>query len=516
MSLTIPVPEIISDSDDPLLAVHSSWERVSVSDIANILNGFAFESTRFSESSGIPLMRIRDVGSDKTKCNYDGPYEDQYVIKKGDLLIGMDGDFKSSRWNGPRALLNQRVCKLALKTNLYNPKLLELALPGYLNAINDNTSSQTVRHLSSRSIAEIPLPLPPLDEQHRILSALERLVDRVDKSRHRLAKVPKILKAFRQSVLGAACSGRLTEDWREGNPAGESAEKLLARIDQERAKSTRPTRRESTDDEMLTDLPELPELWRWTPMGRVVDVQGGIQKQPKRAPKKHAYPYLRVANVLRNRLDLSEIQQMELFDGELETYRLRRNDLLVVEGNGSLTEIGRSALWTGEIRDCVHQNHIIRVRARVCLPEYLNFYWNSPIGVGRVKDVAVTTAGLYSLSTKKVAALPAPIAPLEEQHEIVLRVEALFKLADAIEKWVAAATKRADKLMQSILAKAFRGELVPTEAELARREGRTYEPASELLARIRADRANTTTTTKPAAPANGIKRRSARGPYVRL
>jgi type I restriction enzyme S subunit len=235
-------------------------------------------------------------------------------------------------------------------------------------------------------------------------------------------------------------------------------------------------------------------------MGRVADIQGGIQKQPKRAPRKHAYPYLRVANVLRDHLDLSEIQNMELFEGELETYRLRHNDLLIVEGNGSINEIGRSALWTGEIKDCVHQNHIIRVRARLCFPEYLNIYWNSPIGIGRVKDEAVTTAGLYSLSTKKVASLSAPIAPLEEQHEIVRRVEALFKLADAIEKRVEAATKRADKLTQSILGKAFHGDLVPTEAELARREGRTYEPASVLLELIKSER------QKVASRPNGPKR----------
>jgi len=78
--------------------------------------------------------------------------------------------------------------------------------------------------------------------------------------------------------------------------------------------------------------------------------------------------------------------------------------------------------------------------------------------------------------------------PLEEQHEIVQRVEGLFKLADAIEERVAAATLRAEKLTQAILAKAFRGELVPTEAELARREGRDYEPASVLLERIRRER----------------------------
>src|SRR5262249_49431683 len=98
---------------------------------------------------------------------------------------------------------------------------------------------------------------------------------------------------------------------------------------------------------------------------------------------------------------------------------------------------------------------------------------------GDAREVARPTLNLEQLET-----LPVPRPPLEEQHEIVRRVEALFNLADAIEKRVAAAQSRADKLTQSILAKAFRGELVPTEAELARQEGREYEPASVLLERI--------------------------------
>jgi len=97
-----------------------------------------------------------------------------------------------------------------------------------------------------------------------------------------------------------------------------------------------------------------------------------------------------------------------------------------------------------------------------------------------------------------IESFPILLPPRPEQHEIVRRVDALFKLADAIEARVAAATARADKITQAILAKAFRGELVPTEAELARQEGRDYEPASALLARIRAERTASEAAPKPA------------------
>jgi len=92
------------------------------------------------------------------------------------------------------------------------------------------------------------------------------------------------------------------------------------------------------------------------------------------------------------------------------------------------------------------------------------------------------------LYIKDIKRMPVPVPPLAEQHEIVRRVEAMFKLADAVEKRVEAAKVRAEKLTQAILVKAFRGKLVLTEAELARREGRSYESASELLAKIKSNR----------------------------
>ncbi len=138
----------------------------------------------------------------------------------------------------------------------------------------------------------------------------------------------------------------------------------------------------------MSDGNGLPGGWCWATIDEIAQVHGGIQKQPKRAPKQNAFPYLRVANVLRGRLDLSEIELMELFGNELETLRLQPGDLLIVEGNGSVTEIGRSAVWKGQIPDCVHQNHIIRVRLLGGCPEYVDYFWNSPRGTRQVMSLA--------------------------------------------------------------------------------------------------------------------------------
>jgi type I restriction enzyme S subunit len=194
-------------------------------------------------------------------------------------------------------------------------------------------------------------------------------------------------------------------------------------------------------------------------LGALAEIRGGIQKQPKRLPKNNAHPYLRVANVLRGRLDLSVIHQFELFDNELEIYRLVPGDLLIVEGNGSLTEIGRSAIWEGAIEDCVHQNHIIRVRCVEAESKFIDMVWNSPVGAREIAELAVTSAGLYSLSAGKIAAFAIPVPPLEEQREIVRRASELLRLAEAQLARIESVARRVDLSAQATLAKAFRGHL---------------------------------------------------------
>ena len=166
-------------------------------------------------------------------------------------------------------------------------------------------------------------------------------------------------------------------------------------------------------------------------MGAIFDVTGGLQKTPKRTPVRSHFPYLRVANVQRGRLDLAEISRFELSSDELEKYRLSPRDLLIVEGNGSEKEIGRCAIWNGEIQDCIHQNHIIRCRPK--LPEvekYALLFLNSPSGTRLMKSLAVTTSGLFTLSVGKIRAIEFQIPPVSEILKIVRKVDELATLCD--------------------------------------------------------------------------------------
>ena len=223
MSLVKSPKDIVEEAEASgsagLLSRHDSWGRVEIGNVATIQNGAPFPSTSFNTNrSGFPIIRIRDVGKNEISTWFDGEYSDDFIVRHGDLLIGMDGDFRSSRWLGEPALLNQRVCRLIVSDSRIGQAFIEFALPAYLDAIADETSSITVKHLSSKSIQQIPLPLPPLAEQERIVEILEEQFSRLDSALASVKAVREKSKAFRRSLLHSAFNGELTggtDGWRE-------------------------------------------------------------------------------------------------------------------------------------------------------------------------------------------------------------------------------------------------------------------------------------------------------------
>jgi len=481
VSLTVPVAEIVSESHDPLLAAHPSWNRIPLGEIAKILNGFAFPSRFFSKGNGTPLLRIRDVGRGRTDCRYDGPFDDRYLVRDGDLVVGMDGDFRCARWHGSAALLNQRVCKVTLQDDAYDPSFLDLVLPGYLRALKERTSSVTVTHLSSRSLAEIPMPLPPLAEQRRIANRLAELMGRLGLAQERVARVPTILKRFRQSVLAAACSGRLTEDWRVATPDEVRPEPLISLIRKERAKVIRRAPVRPADAIGL----EFPEEWELASLDELASrITSGSRAWKKHYREDGSGTFIMAQNVRPLFFDRSVRQGVEPpeDDSERERTQVAQDDLLI-------TIVGANTGDVCRVRDRLDRHYVCQsvalIRPAVSgVSPFLELFLNSRDHGRRVFDDWIYGEGRPHLSFDQLRATAIAVPSLDEQRVIVSRVRELFDLADAVEKRVSTAAICTEKLIQAVLAKAFRGELVPTEAELSRREGRGFEPASPLLLRV--------------------------------
>ena len=150
-----------------------SWPIAKLGDHIQVLSGFAFNSKKFSDSEGVPLIRIRDVVRGFTETYYDGEFDNKYLINQGDLLVGMDGQFNAVRWGSGKALLNQRVCKIEALEKM-DERYLSHLLPNKLKEIEDKTAFVTVKHLSVKKIKAIEFPLPPIDEQKRIADILDK------------------------------------------------------------------------------------------------------------------------------------------------------------------------------------------------------------------------------------------------------------------------------------------------------------------------------------------------------
>jgi type I restriction enzyme S subunit len=343
-----------------------------------------------------------------------------------------------------------------------------LLSPQILDFVVTRQTGVKMPRLRSGDLRRMPIPLAPLPEQQRIVAKIEALFRESRRAREALDRVSALIARFRESVLAAAFRGDLTER----DPDDEPASALLGCMQAERRRRWEEDLRAQGKDPQrykydepappdTSDLPELPEGWVWTNVSQIGDVIGGLTKNAKRRTYALRLPYLRVANVYANELRLDDVQDIGIKDTEIDRVLLQSGDLLVVEGNGSIEQIGRVALWDGSIETCVHQNHIIKVRFEPTdLGEHVLFWLLSASGREQIVRVASSTSGLYTLSLSKVSSLPVPLAPLAEQRRIVARIEALFAQANAVEAAVAAARLRLDRLDQAILARAFRGELV--------------------------------------------------------
>jgi len=291
--------------------------------------------------------------------------------------------------------------------------------------IGAQASGTTRKRISRGNLGNMPLSLPPLAEQKRIADKLDTVLTRVDAVNTRLARVAPLLKRFRQSVLAAATSGRLTEDWRGGRAVNET--------------------------------------WRVIPLGKYVENHDGARvpiSETLRTERRGAYPYYGASGV---------IDTIDGFTHEGKFVLIGEDGANLVTRSKPIAFIATGKIWVN------NHAHVLKCKEGAS-DEYLAYYINSI-------DLTPYVSGSAQpkLNQKNLNTIPVPVPPTEEQTEIVRRVETLFAFADRLEARLAQAQTAATRLTPALLAKAFRGELVPQDPN--------DEPAAELLRRLQAERA---------------------------
>lgn len=421
--------EIVRSGKHKLLVKADHWERIYLHEVATVQNGFAFISSDFSKEEGLPLIRIRDIDNNFTVDRFKGKYHPDYLVNNGDILIGMDGDFRAAKWNGGKGLLNQRVCRILPKSIDFDPAFLFICLQPFLDAIHSETSSVTVKHISSRTIEEIPLPFPPLKEQRKIVSKIEELFSELDKGIEQLKTAQQQLKVYRQAVLKYAFEGRFTRGHVPNNSS--------------------------------------PEDWRVVLLSEICRIIGGVTKgKDFKGKPTIQLPYLRVANVQDGYLDLSVIKTIEVLPSDKEKYRLEYGDILYTEG-GDKDKLGRGTIWKNEIPECIHQNHIFRARpfSDGYDSKYISYFSQTKSAKAYFFKHGKQTTNLASINLTILSNLPIPICSITEQKQVVQEIESRLSVCDKLEETISNSLKQAEALRQSILKKAFEGKLL-SENEL--------------------------------------------------
>lgn len=484
MALTISPGELVAkaeDSNSPgLLARHHTWKRVPLADVADVLNGFAFKSHAFNyDGNGIPLIRIRDVGRGIIQTYYSEGYETKYLVNSGDMIVGMDGDFRVAVWRGPMSLLNQRVCKISIRNiEYYDTKFLMYVLQGYLDAIGEATSSVTVKHLSSRSVEQIPLPLPPLAEQHRIVEALEDHLSHLDLAVNNLRIAQCRSTSLMKSVIAKAMAGGLASCCDEDEPVHD----LLKRVERDVLPAANGRRRKTIAPTTFSTYVRPPSHWSVQPLGALCHrIEYGTSAKAHTDPVDGDMPVLRMGNIQDGRLDMRNLKYLPGERSDITKLLLRDGDLLFNRTN-SAELVGKSAVYRSIMGPATFASYLIRCQlADGVEPEWVNLCINSPQGRRYVASVAAQQVGQANVNGTKLAAFPIPLPPHGEQLRILAELHDWDETVARTAKVTHRSLQRSAHLRHSLLCRAFTGRLVPQDP--------ADEPASVLLDRIRAEHA---------------------------
>lgn len=409
------------------------------------------------------------------------PSRARKVIQTGDVLVSMTRPNLNAVALVP-AELDSQIASTGfdvLRPNGVDPRWVFglVRSQDFIRTMSDLVQGALYPAVRSRDVRAYKAPVAPLAEQMRVADKLDTVLTKIDTCRERLARVPQILKRFREAVLEAAISGRLTEEWRGGQPSIESGQAVVRAIADSRRRLGLKSGERRIDDEGI-EIPEgpLPESWVWCRVGQIADVRlGGTPSRAEDSYWNGDIPWVSSGEVSNGRIrgTRETICNEGVANSNAKVYPAG-SVLIAMIGEGKTR--GQSAIL--DIAASTNQNVAGLVfDGGEISGEYV---WIWALGqYERTRDIG-RGGNQPALNGAKIRALPIPIPPRIEQDEIVRRVQHLLGLADLLIRRYGDSVNRVERITPTVLAKAFRGELVPQDPN--------DEPAGEMLARLRLER----------------------------
>jgi type I restriction enzyme, S subunit len=506
-----------------------SWIISKVDDLGKLIRGISYkkEDARKSPLQGYkPILRANNINGclnfdDLTYVPAEIIREEQY-IKKGDLIFAMSSGSKHLVGKSAPALNNYdgsygAFCALLRPSQYTDPSYFNYFFQGntFRKVISEISKGTNINNLKREHVLEIDFPLPPFHEQHQIVFKIEEFFSELDNGIESLKKARQQLKTYRQAVLKYAFEGKLTQEWREqqkqaGDPP-EPAEKLLECIKKEReahyqkqvedwkkaceqAKkdgSKRPVKPRKPKDlpplteKELVELSELPEGWGWIKLFQFSkEITDGDHQPPPKSLS--GIPFITISNIQNNQIDFSSTFYVnENYYSNLKNSRRPEKGDVLYTVTGSY---GIPVLINFQKKFCF-QRHIGLIRPyEIISKKYVFYLLQSSTVHQQAKKVATGTAQ-KTIPLEGLRNFKVPLSSNAEQQAIVSEIETRLSVCDKLEKTIEDSLKKAEALRQSILKKAFEGELTK-EWRLAHPEMISGENSAEsLLARIREEKA---------------------------
>lgn len=382
------------------------WIYTLLSEIASIQMGQSPDSRSYNEQGeGLPFFQGKAEFGKLFPTVRKWCTEPKRVAEAGDILLSVRAPV------GPTNLAAERCCigrglSAIQAIPPFNQKYLLHHFRNIEPWLSQQGTGSTFAGISGDFIRRLEISVAPQNEQKRIVDKLDILLARVDACRDRLDRVLHILKRFRQSVLAAATSGQLTQDWRETT---------------------------ASTGELDPDSNALPSGWEWKLIREVGSIQLGRQRVPKYHSGQHMRPYLRVQNIFEDRIDLSDVMEMDFPPEDFEKYQLVYGDILLNEGQ-SPEFLGRPAMYRDELPGACFTNTLIRFRAfDIVNRDFALLVFRHYMHCGRFSREGKITTNIAHLSAGRFSNIEFPLPPLDEQQEIVCRASTHFTYADRVE-----------------------------------------------------------------------------------
>ena len=400
-----------------------TWPIVPLGEVADTALGKMLDKGKSNGHAHVPYLRNVNVQwgridtHDLLTMELAEDARERFGVKKGDLLVCEGGEVgRSAIWHGrTEYLAYQKALHRIRPSDRLDSHFLRYllehhSLSGTLAKFSTGT---TIAHLPQQQLRRLPVPLPPLDEQHRIVDLLEDHLSRLDAADNYLAIAKRRLESMVSSVL-------------------------LALIPDER---------------------DYPETWKPVTVAEAGHVGLGRQRHPDWHNGPNMKPYLRVANVFEDRIDTSDVMEMHWPDETFERFKLHPGDVLLNEGQ-SPDLLGRPAIYGGEPSETAFTNSLIRFKANDdVLPEFALLVFRRHMRSGRFKRESRITTNIAHLSAARLKPIEFPIPPIDEQTTIVATADEQLSAVKRLALELEAAKARQKNLRRSVLAAAFSGRL---------------------------------------------------------